>query len=218
MLQPPRHHDRRRWAIRGLAFVALASALVGEGDRPFSRKARTTFRSHWVTVSVIEAAWLLVPPEVVTETMLVPGGVPGSWCAGVPPPPQLDSAAIAPSTMIPNAMVAPPARRFFLPSAIHSSPVIPPKSEAYTGRLFFFPDGASRDTEGAVVVMVSVLVTGPPLGVSDEGANEHCDSAGNPEQEKVTSWLKPFVGVTVKVKDALAPALMVALAGDTVME
>jgi hypothetical protein len=116
--------------------------------------------------------------------------------------------------MIPNSIVAPPARRFFFPSVIDNNPATPPKIEAYKGRPWFFPGGDSIETEGAVVVTVSVLVAGPPLAVSDAGANEHCDSAGRPVQAKLTVWLKPPSGVTVKVKVAVPPALMVALAGD----
>ena len=96
------------------------------------------------------------------------------------------------------------------------------KSEARTGRLVPGVDGvrmgAADEIEGAVVVMVRVLVAGEPLGLIKGGTNVHCDSAGRPLQEKFTVWLKPATGVTVKVNVALVPALMVALEGEAAME
>lgn len=86
------------------------------------------------------------------------------------------------------------------------------------GRLVPGPEGPRDAAEGAVVVIVRTLVTGEPLGVTDGGANEHCDKAGRPKQEKFTVWLKPPTGVTVKLKIALPPALTVALEGEAVIE
>ena len=65
-------------------------------------------------------------------------------------------------------------------------PSMAPLRDATSGRLFLGTGGAPRTAEGAVVVMVSVLVTGAPLGVTDGGTNVHCDSAGKPEHEKFT--------------------------------
>lgn len=132
----------------------------------------------------------------------------------MPPPPQLDRPAIAASIMTPTRMPAPPVRRFLVPSVIHIRPVRPPNSDAYKGRLLLLPGGPSREAEGAVVVMVSVFETVPPFGVTDGGANEHCDSAGRPLQEKLIVWLKPPKGVTEKVKVALLPAFIVAVDGE----
>jgi len=95
-------------------------------------------------------------------------------------------------------------------------------SDARTGKLVPCPDGvsigAADATEDAVVVMVRMLVAGEPLGVTKDGTNEHCDSAGRPLQEKLTVWLKPATGVTVKVNVALPPAFMVALEGEAAIE
>ncbi len=61
--------------------------------------------------------------------------------------------------------------------------------------------------------MVSVLVTEPPLGVTDGGLNVQVTPGGNAPQLNVTVELKPFIGETVRVNEADAPALMLALVG-----
>ncbi len=65
-----------------------------------------------------------------------------------------------------------------------------------------------------MVFTARVAFTGLPLGVTDAGVNVQVESAGKPEQLSVTAVLKPPPGVTVKVKLADWPALMVALALD----
>ena len=77
--------------------------------------------------------------------------------------------------------------------------------------------GVIRADEGAVVVTVSVVPAGPPLGVTAEGLNEQLASAGRPLQLaalKLIVWLNPFSGVIVTVVVPLWPgALMVTVVG-----
>jgi hypothetical protein len=65
-----------------------------------------------------------------------------------------------------------------------------------------------------VVLIVRVVETAPPLGVTLAGENVQLEAAGNPVQEKDTAEVSPFIGVTEIVKVALCPALMVALEGE----
>jgi hypothetical protein len=67
---------------------------------------------------------------------------------------------------------------------------------------------------GAVVVMVTVVEAGLPLGVTLAGEKPQPEAAGNPLQEKVMAELKPLTGLTVIVKVAVWPALIVAAEGD----
>jgi hypothetical protein len=48
--------------------------------------------------------------------------------------------------------------------------------------------------------------------------NEHFAPVGNPEHEKLTAELNPFVGVTLIVKLEELPAVTVALVGDAFKE
>src|ERR1022692_4525001 len=52
---------------------------------------------------------------------------------------------------------------------------------------------------GAAVVMVSVLVIAPPLGVTDVGLKTQVASAGSPLQAKLSDELNPFSGVNVNM-------------------
>src|ERR1700740_3396277 len=66
--------------------------------------------------------------------------------------------------------------------------------------------------------MVIVDVTVPPLaGVTDVGEKLHVEFMGCPEQERLTAELKPLRPPTVTVNEAVCPALMVMVAGDTLM-
>ena len=56
---------------------------------------------------------------------------------------------------------------------------------------------------GAVVLMVSVVETGEPLGVTLAGENAQLEAAGNPVQAKVTGEFMPFTGLMVMVNVAL---------------
>ena len=61
---------------------------------------------------------------------------------------------------------------------------------------------------------VRVVVTGPPFGVTEAGTNAQLVPAGSPVQANDTGWLKPPVGVTVNLKVADCPRLIVAEVGD----
>ena len=60
---------------------------------------------------------------------------------------------------------------------------------------------------------VRVVVTAAPLGVTLAGEKMQPISAGNPEQSNVTAWLKPLLGVTVRVDLPEDPAAMVRAVG-----
>jgi hypothetical protein len=88
-----------------------------------------------------------------------------------------------------------------------SASVLPDPEAPEAGKVFMpvFAD--------AVVVMVAVVVTAAPLGVTLLGANVHDESEGNPEQAKVTAWLNPLAGVTVRVVLPVEPAVTVIALG-----
>jgi hypothetical protein len=62
--------------------------------------------------------------------------------------------------------------------------------------------------------MLIVDMTAALDGVTVDGENEQLSPDGRPEQLKLTAWLNPFCGVTVRVKVADLPEPMVALAGE----
>jgi hypothetical protein len=64
-----------------------------------------------------------------------------------------------------------------------------------------------------VVVTVSVVVAGAPLGAIEAGVNEQLAPDGSPAQANDTDWLNPFSGSTVTVNAADCPCLMVAVGG-----
>lgn len=59
--------------------------------------------------------------------------------------------------------------------------------------------GIKNCAEVVAVATVRVVVPAEPFGVTLGGAKLQVAPEGNPEQAKVTAWLKPFVGVTVRV-------------------
>ena len=65
----------------------------------------------------------------------------------------------------------------------------------------------------ATVVIVSVVDTAEPLGVTVAGLNEQDANCGNPEHVKLVAAANPPDGVTVIVDVAELPAATVALAG-----
>ena len=70
------------------------------------------------------------------------------------------------------------------------------------------------DAEATLVAIVSVVDTAVvPFGVSVAGEKAQVLAAGNPEQAKLTVWLKPYVGVTVKTVFPVDPAVKVTVAG-----
>jgi len=60
---------------------------------------------------------------------------------------------------------------------------------------------------------VNVVVTAPPLGVTDEGEKLHVLFAGRPEQLNITTLLNPFCGVTLRVAVPVIPATMLKAEG-----
>jgi hypothetical protein len=62
-------------------------------------------------------------------------------------------------------------------------------------------------------VIVIVVVTAPPAGVTDFGVKAQVDSAGSPEQANVTGAVNPSLGVMFTVYVADWPADTVAIAG-----
>ncbi len=65
-----------------------------------------------------------------------------------------------------------------------------------------------------MVLTVSVVETGDPLGVTLAGEKVQLDAAGNPLQAKATGEFMPFTGLMVMVNVAVWPALMVAPDGE----
>jgi len=70
---------------------------------------------------------------------------------------------------------------------------------------------------GAVVLMVSKVETGSPLGIRLAGENVQLEAAGNPVHPNVTAEFMPFTGFNVMENVAAWPALMVALCGNALM-
>jgi hypothetical protein len=62
-----------------------------------------------------------------------------------------------------------------------------------------------------VVEIVNVVVTAPLPGVTVVGAKVQLASDGNPVQAKLTCWVKPPAGVTVRVVVPLPPAAAMAM-------
>ena len=161
-----------------------------------------------VTVSVSGAVWLM-PDVAVTVMVLVPGGVPMTgFFTGAPPPPQLAMNSKSGSPASTNRRLFVLFRR--LPAS--SSPKTIPADQAKA-------PGCRRATGttvdwGAVVLMVRVVETGPPLGVTLAGEKVQLEAAGKPAQPKLTAEDSPFIGVIEIVNVALWPALIVAEEGE----
>jgi hypothetical protein len=66
-----------------------------------------------------------------------------------------------------------------------------------------FSQGSDREPVAlALGEMVIVELTAAADGVIVDGVNEQVSPEGRPEQLKLTAWLNPFCGVTVRVKVA----------------
>ena len=65
-------------------------------------------------------------------------------------------------------------------------------------------------------VMVRMVVTAAPDGVTVVGENEHPAPGARPEQLKATCELKPFCGVTVRVTVPCPPEVRFSDEGDAV--
>jgi hypothetical protein len=68
------------------------------------------------------------------------------------------------------------------------------------------------------VVIVILVVTTAPEGVTVEGEKLQLAPAGTPEQLKLTAELNPLLGVTEIVVVPLCPAVTVIEIGETVIE
>ena len=148
---------------------------------------------------------MLVPPGVVELPPLsdpLPLLLP-------PPPPQPETTKPSPAsnTIAQNTL-------FHLRRALKSPPS-PNRTTASRVSRSSRPngDGAWSGVIATFVAMVSVEVAALPFGVTVDGEKLHVLAAGNPEQVKLTVWLKPFCGVTVMVVVPDWPGLMVTDAG-----
>jgi len=143
-----------------------------------------------------------VAEVAVTVTLAVPGGVPlVGFVTVVLPPPQL--------TMH-NAMVMPARERqrafafAFLVVCKLSATTNPNRiaigHAKVQGRRR--ANGTAAEV-GAVVLMVSEVETGLPLGITLAGENVQLEAAGNPLQPNVTEEAMPFTGFIVIVNVAV---------------
>lgn len=142
------------------------------------------------------------PDVAVTVTALVPAGVPvaagGATVPPLSPPPQptgTPATTNTASTQSPVDRRALPLRRRRRASTGNTG-----KSAANTNV------GDNIDTVPPSVLILSVVVTAPPVGVTLFGVNVHVAFLGNPAQAKLTAALNPPEGVTVSVTFALWPA------------
>lgn len=79
-----------------------------------------------------------------------------------------------------------------------------------------FPPGAGISKAfGPVVVMVSVVVTTPEFGVTEDGEALQVASSGSPLHEKLIGLVNEPCGVIVSVYDAVWPLSTVAAPGFT---
>jgi len=112
-----------------------------------------------------------------------------------PPPPQDAIVAIAPQAT--SNMKADCQWRFLRE--------IPPKNTIPSKPAAVSPAGTTNGLLAAapvraIVVIVRVVATGPPFGVTGLGENEQCAPCGSAEQVvKVTALLNPGCGFTVIV-------------------
>lgn len=65
------------------------------------------------------------------------------------------------------------------------------------------------NADALVARMLTVLVTGAPLGVTAAGATLQVTPVGIPEQPRLICELKPFAGVNVIVKVDVCPTVRV---------
>jgi hypothetical protein len=137
------------------------------------------------------------PAVAVTVTAEVTGGfVFAGVLMEAPPPHPLSKDR--PATHATNMLTDSQRRRF-----IHQSP---PSDSTRTdgGSNGLGPAGRADFEEGAV--MVTVVETGPPEGVTVAGEKLHEAPTGNPEQLNDTAALNPFIGVSEIDTEALCPA------------
>ncbi len=142
-----------------------------------------------VTVSWTGTPLLLPPEEAVTVTVEVPAGVP---VAGALPPEltggvdeslllQLASAITRTKSHPVHRPWSSTRRRY------HSPPIsISPKGVNVYANIVGELPGDNKATGPPSVLIVRVVFTGPPAGVTVAGLNLHAVPVGNPEQAKLT--------------------------------
>jgi hypothetical protein len=165
--------------------------------------SRVSGPDHGATVTLKATEWLA--PEVAVTVMLeVPGGVP-IFGGVLLPPPQLTRQK--PSMRAPNAMDH--RGTFLLRLSLLRAPIHTTNSPntIATGHAAkvqgCIPANGTAAEAGAVVVMVSVVDTGPPLSIRLAGEKLQLEAAGNPLQANVTEELKPLTGLPVMVNMAV---------------
>ena len=67
----------------------------------------------------------------------------------------------------------------------------------------------------SVAIVIIVVAAAVPLGVTVAGEKLHVEFAGSPLHAKLTAWLKPPLGVTDTLIAADAPAVTLAVDGET---
>jgi len=150
-----------------------------------------------LTISVMVLDWL-TPEAVVAVTVTVLVLLVG--CVGVPadPPPQPIKPNPALVRMTANRTTL---QRFMNAPLRFRERRSKQGSRANSGAPFISVWFAAVRT--AVVILRATVEV--PLDCSEGVPKVQVDPVGKPEQEKVSVWLKPFAGVTVKVVLALCP-------------
>ena len=152
-----------------------------------------------VTVTLSVAA-CVVPEVAVTVILEVPGGVPIFFGGALFPLPQL--------TRQRASAVPPHANDHFrafwprLPLFAKNNANMVPTDHAVKIQGGRPANGTAAAELGAVVVMVSVVETGPAPGVRLAGEKVQVDAAGKPLQANATEEFKPLTGLTVMVNVA----------------
>ena len=152
-----------------------------------------------MTVSVIGTLVLLPPEEAVTLTVDVPAGVP---VAGAPPPagggeslPLQLAIAITEVSSRAIQRVWASARRLY-----HNTPIsISPNGVSAKANIVGDALGDNDATGPPLVVIVKVVLTGPPAGVTVGGLKLQAAPTGRLPQLKLTGCENPASGVTVIV-------------------
>jgi hypothetical protein len=144
----------------------------------------------------------------------VPGGVPVVGFGRELPPPQLETRkanAMTLKTAEQRLAILPPA-----PVPTTKNPNTMPTDHDIKIQRCKPAIGVAREL-AAVVLMVRVVETGDPLGVTLAGEKVQLEAAGNPLQAKVTGEFMPLTGLMVMINVAVWPALIVAADGEAAM-
>lgn len=92
-----------------------------------------------------------------------------------------------------------------------------PASATVTSGIAGLEAGADDEADAAATI-VRFVESGPTVGVTVVGSNEHVTPEGSPLHAKLTAELKPFSGVTVNETDPCLPELTVIDDWDEVNE